>query len=520
MNRIANHHRHDWSVPRSLAHWLLLVASAALSGCMAPHYMDLETSSYAMTADKRTIISVPADRDAFTNSNKAGRIICPEPSPDVAKAVSRAIEAMIAAERTTAAGDKQSAKGQFSSTSVESLVQLGQRTVTIQAIRDEYADLCRSYANGAVNSTTYTIRLARLDRKMMSMHTSEMIAGNFGGTLAAISAGAAGQASPAKVIEAGEQLEKKLAAWKTECATGDTQCKLDKQTVKDLAAAQDAELKTLVSYVRGVGVGLSSTAAPAKVRDPDATRASADALVAVQAAFLAKDDLSILVDACVTALDYVKPVAGTNDERALQATVAAIQARMSAVEQNRTGAIASMGQAAIALTKANEELLAADRAFRATQQRLRPKPASRKDSPNPGKIKAAELELESQLDVEKADIDSKRAEVTNRKGTFEDLERVVANYNDTLARLDGELIASKGQLSPFGRWCAGHLGPLLDDARKTANEAARTHDKVVEFCLDRWSTSRPAGSAASPEVTALCNRVALTADIPPARGNR
>lgn len=63
--------------------------------------------------------------------------------------------------------------------SAESLAQLGQRLATTQLLRDELADLCRSYANGAISTTNYTLRLAQLDEKMVTLLTAEMIAGAF-----------------------------------------------------------------------------------------------------------------------------------------------------------------------------------------------------------------------------------------------------------------------------------------------------------------------------------------------------
>lgn len=106
---------------------------------------------------------------------KPERIICAEPSPDVASSLSKAITASL--ENLQADGSKQSAQAGYAS--AESLAQLGQRLATTQLLRDELADLCRSYANGAISTTNYTLRLAQLDEKMVTLLTAEMIAGAF-----------------------------------------------------------------------------------------------------------------------------------------------------------------------------------------------------------------------------------------------------------------------------------------------------------------------------------------------------
>ncbi len=425
---------------------LTIAASALLSGCMGFHYMDLESSSYAMSADKRAIISVKAKRDSFSNSNDPSRIVCPEPSPDVAKAVSRAIEAMIAAENKAANGVSQSAQGRFSSTSVESLVQLGQRTVTIQALRDEYTDLCRTYANGAINSTSYTIRLARLDRKMMSMHTSEMIAGNFGGKLASISGTATGAAGHSSVIKAGEDLDTALTNWKSACGASQP-CKAgDAPSVDALVKAHEKEFKTVMAYVRGVTVGLASTATPAEppARAPS-TPPPTDALVAVQSAFLAKDDLPIIVDACVTALDYAKPQGPE---------AAAIEKELEANQNQQTQKTSDISE------------------IRSKQN------APRQQAP-------------SDLGLSKA------------------LETKMSELNE-LRRKASALIAELKyvhHLSQFGFWCTENLRPLLDKGIAADQKQIDARREALGFCMQRSASRQQGKPTTDPKYDAYCERI-------------
>ena len=75
--------------------------------------------------------------------------------------------------------------------------------------------MCRSYANGAVSATTYTVRLSRLDKKMITMLAAEGIAGTLPGsgtTVLGIASGSTtDNANEEKIKDAREQVAKDRA---------------------------------------------------------------------------------------------------------------------------------------------------------------------------------------------------------------------------------------------------------------------------------------------------------------------
>jgi hypothetical protein len=62
-----------------------------------------------------------------------------------------------------------------------------ERTQTIQLLRDSLYRACEAYANGALSDTTYALLLSRYDDTMVTMLSSELVAGAFGRTPGAIS---------------------------------------------------------------------------------------------------------------------------------------------------------------------------------------------------------------------------------------------------------------------------------------------------------------------------------------------
>jgi len=133
-------------------------------------------NSIILDAEQRLVTNTKFERSRNSQYVQPERIICPEPSPDIASSLSTAITSSL--EKINVDGSRLSGNAGFSA--AESIAQLGERLATIQLLRDELSDLCRSYANGAVSTTNYTLRLAQLDEKMVTLLTAEMAAGAFG----------------------------------------------------------------------------------------------------------------------------------------------------------------------------------------------------------------------------------------------------------------------------------------------------------------------------------------------------
>lgn len=152
-------------------------------------------------------VDVPADRFLATdsrlrlvvNTNIGGtsyagqvdpqRIVCTEPSPDVATSIANSFGAGI-----NVLGYGNAA---ISAAQVEGLVQLGERTATIQLLRDKMYRTCEAYANGAISATTYSLIMSRLDDTIVTLLLGETAGGAFGRSLAALGGSADAEAQAA-----------------------------------------------------------------------------------------------------------------------------------------------------------------------------------------------------------------------------------------------------------------------------------------------------------------------------------
>ncbi|MCU7844686.1 MAG: hypothetical protein KZQ93_12680 [Candidatus Thiodiazotropha sp. (ex Monitilora ramsayi)] len=164
----------------------------ALTGCATSpeainHKFDLTSDTSITTgARQRAITNVaikPSSRPGLVDPE---RIVCAEPSPDVALAVANSF------------GFGISIFGQGSSsltrTQAESIAQLAERTTTIQLLRDAMYRACEAYANGAITGTTYNLIMSKNNDAMVTLMMGETAGGAFGRSLAAIGSGASAEA--------------------------------------------------------------------------------------------------------------------------------------------------------------------------------------------------------------------------------------------------------------------------------------------------------------------------------------
>lgn len=131
--------------------------------------------------------------------NNPKRIVCAEPSPDVAQALSTALSGALEADaaRSTNIRDAQgnevnqnqnvSGSAAISASVTEGIAQLGERLATIQLLRDGFFRACEAYSNGAISDTMYSLVVGNIDDVMVALLTTEMAAGAFGRQLAGIS---------------------------------------------------------------------------------------------------------------------------------------------------------------------------------------------------------------------------------------------------------------------------------------------------------------------------------------------
>ncbi|MEO0036475.1 MAG: hypothetical protein RLZZ501_2498 [Pseudomonadota bacterium] len=147
-----------------------LLAIMLLSGCVM--FEDNVSQGYATdkdfdnskitytTADVRTVISRNRFDDAATDP-KNKKIICSEPSPDIAMAI--AMVSKLSASTTNSVGgtasDTINATAEHNLT--QTLTQLVGRSVAVQALRDGTFRACEAYANGAIDKDEYSLILSQ-----------------------------------------------------------------------------------------------------------------------------------------------------------------------------------------------------------------------------------------------------------------------------------------------------------------------------------------------------------------------
>ena len=260
---------------------------------------------------KASVITDAKQRLVFNRTVDGRRMLCAEPSPDVAQAFSEAMKvaASLSAARETPDGGKQNlqAAGSFARSYAGAVTQLGERLAVIQLLRDEMYRACEAYANGALTQVSYTLKLARLDKKMATLLSSEMAAGAFGRPLATIGSSAnvngvdeetlrtaetaakseieALKILGAKAPEAGKEEEKSQQL--------DAQADKANAAIANLAALQQANARLAANAMAQNGGSLQASV----------NENAEQSLVAIHQNFLDDTGVEPLIDACVTAMD-------------------------------------------------------------------------------------------------------------------------------------------------------------------------------------------------------------------------
>lgn len=312
-----------------------------------------------LDASKRVVTTSSYDKASWKDNRiKPERIICAEPSPDVAQGVSKAIQAAINLAGSKAGAEASgSASGGYSS--AIAIAQLGERLATIQLLRDELSDLCRSYANGAISTTNYTLRLSSLDDKMVTLLMGEMAAGAFGRSLASTGGGAGGGATVAdparvtslrdrKIAQEGKVAEKKEAlkqARDADAKSAESDNVAESESSKEAArqlALEEATLAAIISelemaeslaaqsfaFARSTQPGEIIGAAPAS--DPSG------AVVELQENYLDKLRIGTITEACITALDRINLSASEEraDDEALKKEISELEQKKLAARRD------------------------------------------------------------------------------------------------------------------------------------------------------------------------------------------
>ena len=286
--------------------------------------------------------SIPT-RQLPTVATTPKRIVCAEPSPDVAQALSTALSSAIEADQQRAQ-NATSGSAAFATSTTEGIAQLGERLATIQLLRDGFYRACEAYSNGAISDTMYTLIIGNIDDVMVTLLTTEMAAGAFGRQLAGISGlatAAAGEqeAAQEELAEIDAKLEtqeaeltaingqiretenkKTVAIGKGEAGQQEV-AELDGQ-LADLRSDRDAAqmLVTQLQFQKRASEKAAANSFVASLvqtgggisRSP--TDSGVKAIADIYKAFTERDSMGSLVAACVAALDRAPNTSGRHPE--------------------------------------------------------------------------------------------------------------------------------------------------------------------------------------------------------------
>jgi Skp family chaperone for outer membrane proteins len=174
---------------------VVVIGTLFLSACTNPPgtffkaFSLRDDVSYSTDARQRVITSTEPKDSSRPGLVDPKRIICAEPSPDVAIAVANsfAVGASVLGQGS----------GSVSAAQAEGLAQLAERTVTVQLLRDQMYRACEAYGNGAITGTTYSLIMSKNNKAMVTLMLGETAGGAFGRSLAAIGLEASAEAQAA-----------------------------------------------------------------------------------------------------------------------------------------------------------------------------------------------------------------------------------------------------------------------------------------------------------------------------------
>ena len=152
--------------------------------------------SLVTDARQRAVLNLDVSDASLPGSTDPIRIVCSEPSPDVATSVGAAFG--------TGVSVMQYGSGSLSAAQSEALLQLTERTAAIQDLRDQMYQVCLAYANGAISGTVYSLHMSRLNDTLVTLVLGETAGGAFGRPLRAIGASGESQAEAAQPSLPGE----------------------------------------------------------------------------------------------------------------------------------------------------------------------------------------------------------------------------------------------------------------------------------------------------------------------------
>ncbi len=299
------------------------------------------------------------------------RVICAEPSPDALVTFSTALSAAVRGELA----GQGAVSGELRRSLSETGRVLGERTPTIQLLRDNLYRACEAYANGVLDSFAYALVLTRIDELMVNLVAIEALGR---GTLkpddeklvqAAVSAEETLQATNSKRADASRRLSeadqqvKSLNEQKTSLSIDIARVQRQK-TIADAEVTAGGEAASTLSAKRTESARLAGEIGKSEATiatqenivngaGTDEQKAAAREKIATEEASLAGlHDQKVETDQEIARLTQIRNGTSSANTRASAAAaeLADLKAREETVDRQRTEAIARRATAATDLT--------------------------------------------------------------------------------------------------------------------------------------------------------------------------
>ncbi|MCW2240552.1 hypothetical protein [Azospirillum canadense] len=243
-------------------------------------------------------------------------VVCVEPSPDVAKALSTAFSLAANASVTPPTGGTAlSGNVNPDLATAEQLAQLTERVPSIQALRDGLFRACEAYANGSIGDSAYSLILSRYGDILVTLLLGESAAGSYGRQLALL-AGQSLQTDSTKKNNQNSQPESKPPTKSAPSAS--LAPVLAAASIDGTLDASPTGHALMVPAPPGTGTGMVALAATtentpggartAKVADAPDKTIPTDAILAMQQNYLVHNLTGPMMVLCANILDPTRPL--------------------------------------------------------------------------------------------------------------------------------------------------------------------------------------------------------------------
>jgi hypothetical protein len=331
--------RNAWPVASTM-----LLFAAVLFGCSGTIFeranMD-SGESFFIDARQRMVSNVSLEGKQFTNGQiTPRRIVCAEPSPDVALAMARSLGAGV---NVLSYGS-----GSASAATSEALAQLGERFAAVQLLRDILYRSCEAYANGAISNTTYALMMARLDETTTTLLLGEMAAGAFGRQLGAAQASSESKTTTS-LVESRNTPPRSSDGAKTgngtpSPATAPSSPAGATPVTRQSDGTTGADVKATATVPAGTGT-IATRSAAGEV---------AGEVAKIHKAFLDDDNLDALLVACITSLSHEDVKDGKSSTETSLSSICKTQIFNRFIE-NVKDIIAAKANAEVVVSRARNE---------------------------------------------------------------------------------------------------------------------------------------------------------------------